>query len=77
MFRALSTSCQPWAAAATNPALRPPLLPPPRYWEIDTPGHNIPIRPPFTLDLLSTSGQRLQARLASLAAQDLGVNFSG
>lgn len=46
------------------------------YWTIDTPGQNIPLRAPYSLQLVGVDNQQLQVRLASLQAQDLGVNFS-
>ena len=36
---------------------------------IDTPGKNIPLRPPYELVLVSTSNQRIGKRLANLRAQ--------
>jgi hypothetical protein len=36
---------------------------------IDTPGKNIPLRPPYELILVSTSNQRIGKRLANLRAQ--------
>ena len=45
-------------------------------WVRDSPSQPIPLSPPFQLTLVSTSGQRITKVLPSLAAQDLGVNFS-
>ena len=39
---------------------------------IDTPGKNIPLRPPYELVLVSTSNQRIGKRLANLRAQVRG-----
>ncbi|KAL4433948.1 hypothetical protein ABPG75_000389 [Micractinium tetrahymenae] len=45
------------------------------YWVIDTPGKPIPLRPPFQIDLLSVKNERVTAKVPTLRAQDLGVNF--
>lgn len=47
------------------------------YWVISTPGKDIPISAPFTLQLVSVNNQQLEVRLAGLVAQDLGINFNG
>ena len=46
------------------------------YWSINTPGQNIPLKAPFVLQLVGVNNQVLEVNLASLQAQDLGVNFS-
>jgi len=45
------------------------------FWAIQEPGQKIPLRPPYVLELLGVDNQRLVVRIASLTAQDLGVNF--
>ena len=45
------------------------------FWVIDSPEEAIPLRPPFTLTLLGVNNQRLTTSLATLRAQDLGIQF--
>ena len=45
-------------------------------WVIDTPGQNIPIRPPYALQMVGANNQPLNVRITALVPQDLGVNFN-
>lgn len=49
--------------------------PPAGYWVISTPGKTIPLRQPYRLVLGAAGGERVGREVASLRAQDLGVNF--
>ena len=44
-------------------------------WVIDTPGQNIPLQPPYTLQLVGVNNQPLVVKLPALKPADLGVNF--
>ncbi|KAG7674463.1 hypothetical protein Ndes2437B_g00729 [Nannochloris sp. 'desiccata'] len=44
-------------------------------WVIDSPGRNIPLTPPYALQLRGVNGQVVAVRVAGLVPQDLGVNF--
>jgi len=46
------------------------------FWQITQPGQKLPLRPPYTLDLLGVNNERLTTRIAALAPQDLGINFN-
>jgi hypothetical protein len=45
------------------------------YWVIHTPGERIAVSPPYVIDMLGVNGEVVRAEVATLAAQDLGVNF--
>lgn len=44
-------------------------------WVIDTPGTNIQLQPPYSLQLVGVNNQQLAVRLPALKAVDLEVNF--
>lgn len=45
------------------------------FWELNSPGQNILLSPPYRLVLTGASGQTLVKQLQSLQSQDLGINF--
>jgi len=45
------------------------------YWVIDSPGRDIPLKPPYALQLTGVNRQVLTVRVAALVPQDLGINF--
>lgn len=49
--------------------------PPAGFWELNSPGQNILLSPPYRLVLTGASGQTLVKQLQSLQSQDLGINF--
>jgi hypothetical protein len=44
-------------------------------WKIDTPERNIPLVPPYAVQMTGVTGQVLTIRVPALVPQDLGVNF--
>lgn len=73
--------CCTWPAPATlqhGSLLNqlPPLPSQAGTWELNSPGRDLPLRPPLELALTGASGQRLTKALRTLASQDLGINFS-
>ena len=45
------------------------------YWVIHTPGERIAVSPPYVIDMLGVNGEVVSAKVMTLAAQDLKVNF--
>ena len=45
------------------------------FWVIDSPERNIPLAPPYALQLTGVNGQVVTMRVAALVPHDLGVNF--